>query len=256
VRNQISRLWMAWILASLLALPAFASQPAQSSKPNDQKIQQEVNKQLQDNNSWKNVQANVSNGVVTLTGTVDVFRDKAKLDEKIRKRNGVADLRDDVLVAGASVSDLKLQETLADKLRYDRINFGHVFNNLTLDVKDGVATVGGTVRTPVDKSSALSEVTNTPGVKEVVDQIKVAPTSIFDDRLRLEIARAIYRRLPPGYALDPQAPIRIVVVNGNVDLYGVVDSKLDRQIAEVQARSVPGVFSVNDHLLLPSETNQ
>jgi hyperosmotically inducible periplasmic protein len=256
VRNQISRLWMAWILASLLALPAFASQPAQSSKPNDQKIQQEVNKQLQDNNSWKNVQANVSNGVVTLTGTVDVFRDKAKLDEKIRKRNGVADLRDDVLVAGASVSDLKLQETLADKLRYDRINFGHVFNNLTLDVKDGVATVGGTVRTPVDKSSALSEVTNTPGVKGVVDQIKVAPTSIFDDRLRLEIARAIYRRLPPGYALDPQAPIRIVVVNGNVDLYGVVDSKLDRQIAEVQARSVPGVFSVNDHLLLPSETNQ
>jgi hyperosmotically inducible periplasmic protein len=256
VRNQISRLGMAWILASLLALPAFASQPAQSSKPNDQKIQQEVNKQLQDNNSWKNVQANVSNGVVTLTGTVDVFRDKAKLDEKIRKRNGVADLRDDVLVAGASVSDLKLQETLADKLRYDRINFGHVFNNLTLDVKDGVATVGGTVRTPVDKSSALSEVTNTPGVKGVVDQIKVAPTSIFDDRLRLEIARAIYRRLPPGYALDPQAPIRIVVVNGNVDLYGVVDSKLDRQIAEVQARSVPGVFSVNDHLLLPSETNQ
>ena len=256
MRNQISRLWMAWILASLLALPAFASQPAQSSKPNDQKIQQEVNKQLQDNNAWKNVQANVSNGVVTLTGTVDVFRDKAKLDEKIRKRNGVADLRDDVLVAGASVSDLKLQETLADKLRYDRINFGHVFNNLTLDVKDGVATVGGTVRTPVDKSSALSEVTNTPGVKGVVDQIKVAPTSIFDDRLRLEIARAIYRRLPPGYALDPQAPIRIVVVNGNVDLYGVVDSKLDRQIAEVQARSVPGVFSVNDHLLLPSETNQ
>jgi hyperosmotically inducible periplasmic protein len=256
VRNQISRLWMAWILASLLALPAFASQPAQSSKPNDQKIQQEVNKQLQDNNAWKNVQANVSNGVVTLTGTVDVFRDKAKLDEKIRKRNGVVDLRDDVLVAGASVSDLKLQETLADKLRYDRINFGHVFNNLTLDVKDGVATVGGTVRTPVDKSSALSEVTNTPGVKGVVDQIKVAPTSIFDDRLRLEIARAIYRRLPPGYALDPQAPIRIVVVNGNVDLYGVVDSKLDRQIAEVQARSVPGVFSVNDHLLLPSETNQ
>jgi hyperosmotically inducible periplasmic protein len=256
VRNQISRLWMAWILASLLALPAFASQPAQSSKPNDQKIQQEVNKQLQDNNSWKNVQANVSNGVVTLTGTVDVFRDKAKLDEKIRKRNGVVDLRDDVLVAGASVSDLKLQETLADKLRYDRINFGHVFNNLTLDVKDGVATVGGTVRTPVDKSSALSEVTNTPGVKGIVDQIKVAPTSIFDDRLRLEIARAIYRRLPPGYALDPQAPIRIVVVNGNVDLYGVVDSKLDRQIAEVQARSIPGVFSVNDHLLLPSETNQ
>jgi hypothetical protein len=77
---------MAWILASLLALPAFASQPS-SSKPNDQKIQQDINKQLQDNKAWKNVQANIDSGVVTLTGTVDLFRDKQKLDEKIRKRS-------------------------------------------------------------------------------------------------------------------------------------------------------------------------
>jgi osmotically-inducible protein OsmY len=256
VRNQISRLWIAWILASLLALPAFASQPAQSSKPNDQKIQQDINKQLQDNRAWKNVQGSVSNGVVTLTGTVDLFRDKAKLDEKFRKRDGIAEVKDEVLVAGASIADLKLQETLADKLRYDRVKFGNVFNNLTLGVKNGVATVGGTVRTPVDKDSALAQLKDTPGVKGIVDQIKVAPASIFDDRLRLEIARAIYRRLPPGYALDPQAPIRIVVVNGNVDLYGVVDSKIDRQLAEVQARSVPGVFSVNDHLLLPGQVER
>jgi osmotically-inducible protein OsmY len=125
-----------------------------------------------------------------------------------------------------------------------------------LEVKDGVATVGGVVHDPTDKASALAEVTGTPGVKGVVDQIKVAPTSFYDDRLRLQIARAIYRRLPPEYALDPQAPIRIVVVNGNVDLYGVVDSKIDRQLAEFQARSVPGVFSVNDHLVLPSEVKQ
>lgn len=256
MRNRISRTWMAWILASLLALPAFASQPAQSSKPNDQKIQQEINKQLQDNRSWKNVQGNVDGGVVTLTGTVELFRDKEKLDQKIRKQGGVVELRDDVIVAGASVADLKLQESLADKLRYDRLNFGSVFNNLTLDVKDGVATVGGTVRTPVDKESALSAVSSTAGVKGVVDQVKVAPTSIYDDRLRLEVARAIYRRLPPGYALDPQAPIRIVVVNGNVDLYGVVGSKIDRQLAEFQARSVPGVFSVSDHLQLPGEIAQ
>lgn len=256
MRTRISRTWMAWILASVLALPAFASQPSQSSKPNDQKIQQELTKQLQDNKAWKNVQANVQNGVVTLTGTVDLFRDKEKLDAKVRKVKGLADLRDDVLVAGASVADLKLQETLADKLRYDRVNFGNVFDALTLEVKDGVATVGGTVWSPVDKDSALSQVSNTPGVKGIVDQIKVAPTSIYDDRLRIAVARAIYRRLNPNYALDPQAPIRIVVVNGNVDLYGVVDSKVDRTIAEMQARQVPGVFSVNDHLLLPSEITQ
>jgi osmotically-inducible protein OsmY len=116
--------------------------------------------------------------------------------------------------------------------------------------------VGGTVRTDFDKDSALSEVANTPGVKGVNDQIKVAPTSIYDDRLRLAVARAIYRRLPPGYMIDPQAPIRIVVVNGNVDLYGVVGSKVDRQVAEFQARSVPGVFSVTDHIQVPGQVNE
>jgi hyperosmotically inducible periplasmic protein len=59
--------------------------------------------------------------------------------------------------------------------------------------------------------------------------------------------------LPPQYALDPQRPIRIVVVNGHVELNGVVDSKLDRQIAEFQARSVPGVFSVTDNLAVPGK---
>lgn len=256
MRRQISRLWMAWILASLLALPAFAKQPSQPSRANDQKIQQDVNKVLQDNRAWKDVQASVDQGVVTLSGTVDLFKDKAKLDEKIRKRDQVAGVNDQVLVGGATVSDMRLQEKLANKLRYDRSTQGSVFNNLTLGVDQGIATVGGTVRTDFDKDSALSEVANTPGVKGVNDQIKVAPVSIFDDRLRLAVARAIYRRLPPGYMIDPQAPIRIVVVNGNVDLYGVVDSKVDRQVAEFQARSVPGVFSVTDHLQVPGEVSE
>jgi len=88
----------------------------------------------------------------------------------------------------------------------------------------------------------------------VVDNINVAPTSIFDDDIRLRVARAIYGNATlQRYALDPQAPIRIVVENGKVALYGVVDSTLDRQIAETQANSVPGVFSVTDNLIVASQ---
>lgn len=249
--NRVKTMWMAWIVVSVLALPAFAGE--RRGEANDQKIQQDVNKVLNDNNAWKNVRANVDDGVVTLNGEVPLFRDKQKLEQKIAKRKGVAGVRDDVEIAGTTASDLQLQETLANKLRYDREGFGSVFNSLTVGVDDGVATIGGTVRVPYDKDSALSLVASTPGVKKVVDNIKVAPTSFYDDRLRLEIARAIYRRLPPQYALDPQRPIRIVVVNGHVQLDGVVDSKLDRQIAEMQARSVPGVFSVTDNLAVPGK---
>jgi osmotically-inducible protein OsmY len=86
-------------------------------------------------------------------------------------------------------------------------------------------------------------------VKGVVDQISVAPVSGFDDDLRVAIARKIYGKLPI-YANDPQAPIRIVVENGKVGLFGVVNSQVDKQVAESEARSTPGVFSVTNKLVV------
>jgi osmotically-inducible protein OsmY len=50
--------------------------------------------------------------------------------------------------------------------------------------------------------------------------------------------------------MDPAKAIRIVVDNGHVTLYGVVDNQMDKQIAEQQAKSVPNVFSVDDKLMI------
>src|SRR5207249_10217758 len=122
-----------------------------------------------------------------------------------------------------------------------------------LDVKNGNVALGGEVRTDVDRASAVSIVENTPGVKNLVENIKVAPASFHDDDLRIKIARAIYGHPAlQKYALDPQAPIRIVVDQGHVTLFGVVDSQTDKQIAEVQAKTVPGAFIVDDNLVVSS----
>lgn len=244
---------VAGILGILLSLPLFGQQLARTGGTYDKQIQENVNKLLQSDKKYNKVTATVEDSIVNLTGTVDLYATKAKLEQKARKEDKVAGVRDLITVAGVSMPDAQLQDKLADKLRYDREGQGIVFNNLTLGVENGVATIGGTVRTPVDKDSALSLVTNMPGVKDVVDQIQVAPVSIFDDGIRLRVARAIYGHLPPAYGNDPQAPIRIVVVNGKVDLFGVVDSSVDRTVAVMQARSVPGVFAVNDHLVVPGK---
>jgi hyperosmotically inducible protein len=84
--------------------------------------------------------------------------------------------------------------------------------------------------------------------------VKVAPNSIFDDSIRTQLVRAIYGS-PSGfrYGIDPQAPIRIVVNNGHVGLYGVVDSEVDRTVAGMRARQVFGVFDVENHLLTPKD---
>src|SRR5205814_10366216 len=91
----------------------------------------------------------------------------------------------------------------------------------------------------------------TPGVKVVIDNSQVQPTSDFDDELRIRLAQAIYGHPAlQKYAMNPEAPIRIVVNNGHVTLTGVVDSQMDKQIAETQAKSVPNVFSVDDKLVV------
>ena len=91
-------------------------------------------------------------------------------------------------------------------------------------------------------------------MKDVTDEIDVAPVSNFDDELRVRLARAIYGHSGlQKYALDPQAPIRIIVENGNVELAGVVLNEFDRQIVYIQANSVPGVFSVKNKLMVASD---
>lgn len=248
--RRISSKLAAGILVSLLSLPLFGQQLARSGGAYDQQIQQEITKLLQSDKKYNKVSATVGDGIVDLSGTVNLYATKAQLEQKARRKDHVAGVRDDIVVAGISVPDNQLRNKLAAQLRYDRYGYGLVFNNLTIGVRNGVATVGGVVRTDMDKDSALAIVTTTPGVKNVIDQIKVAPASIFDDRIRLAVARAVYGHLPPEYWNNPERPIRIVVQNGNVGLYGVVDSMVDRSVAMAQARSVPGVFSVKDHLVI------
>jgi hypothetical protein len=77
----------------------------------------------------------------------------------------------------------------------------------------------------------------------------------MDDRIRLAEARAIYG-FPTlnKYAIDPAKPIRITVVNGNVTLTGVVDSQADKDVANIRANSVPGVFKVTNNLEVVGDT--
>ena len=123
------------------------------------------------------------------------------------------------------------------------------FTSLTIGVKDGVVTLGGTVYWPPDKDAAVGLVANTAGVRDIVDNIQVAPVSPMDDEIRLRVARAIYGAPQlQQYAIDPAKPIRIVVVNGKVTLTGVVDSEMDRDLAGIRANSVPGIFKVVNDL--------
>jgi len=241
-------------VAAVLAIPALA-QTAGSGRY-DQQIQADVTKLLSSKDKWKGVTASTEDAIVTLNGSLKILIDKIDLGKKVDKIKNVNGVRNHIEISG-SASDVELKEKLADKLRYDRVGYGILFNNLTLDVQNGVATIGGQVRDYPSRDSAIAVATTMPGVKDVVDNIEVLPTSGMDDDLRIRVARAIYgNNVLSRYALDPQKPIRIVVDNGHVSLYGVVDSAMDKQIAVTQAKSVPNVFSVEDHLMVATSSDK
>src|SRR6185503_3302735 len=182
---------------------------------------------------------------------------KVNAEKRVRKVKNVDGVRNHVQVAGPSVTDDEVRENLSTKLRYDRVGYGIVFNNLGVDVNNGVVTIAGNVRDYSDRDSALAIVSTTSGVKDVIDEIDVAPTSINDDRLRIQLARAIYGDTSlRKYAMDPQAPIRIIVEKGHVELAGVVLSDMDRQLAFMRANAVPGTFGVTNHLAVASEVKE
>ena len=152
---------------------ADATEPRAS--PADEQLQADVTKALS-NKRFANVTVAVANGIVTLGGTVDLYSDKQDADNRAHHRKNVLGVENQIVVAGPQVEDATLRDKLAKKLAYDRVGYGTTaYNALTIGVQNGVVTLGGVAYGPRDKDSALSLVADYPGVKDVMDNIEVAP---------------------------------------------------------------------------------
>jgi osmotically-inducible protein OsmY len=195
------------------------------------------------------VKVSVDQGIATLTGTVDLYAFKADADKHVRKAKGVTSVRNLIQVAGPAIPDEVLWNKLVEKLEYDRVFRGNAFNAITISVHNGAVTLGGHALSYNSRDSAMALVSFYPGVKDVQDEIQVDPVSLFDNRIRIQVFRAVYG-FPTlnRYAIDPGKPIRISVQNGHVELYGMVDSQADKDTAFIRANGVFGVFDVKNYL--------
>jgi osmotically-inducible protein OsmY len=251
-------LMLATLAAVLLSFPqvSLAARSATAVAQQDSAGNSAVQSKL-DKPQFKNVKVSVDNGVATLSGTVDLYEYKMDADKRVHKVKGITGVRNDIEVAGPTVSDQELQNKLVEKLEYERVGYGNAFNSIGVKVQNGAVTLGGHARTDVDKDSALALVSTYPGVKDVTDEIEVDPVSIMDDQTRLQVARAIYGYPSLNkYAMDPAKPIRISVQSGNVELYGTVDSEADKDAANLRANTVPGVFSVKNYLQVANKPTE
>jgi hyperosmotically inducible periplasmic protein len=150
----------------------------------------------------------------------------------------------------------KAQERIIKEVRHEILMLPYygVFDDIKFKVDGYTVTLLGQVARPTLKSDAENVVKHIEGVEKVNNQIEVLPTSPMDDRLRLELYRAIYGYPAlEKYAMGVQKPIRIIVKSGHVTLEGVVDNEGDKNFAFMRANGVPGIFSVTNNLQVETQ---
>jgi hyperosmotically inducible protein len=148
------------------------------------------------------------------------------------------------------------QDRITREVRHELVMLPYygVFDNLAYRVDGTTVTLLGQVTKPTLKSDAGNVVKKIEGVEKVDNQIQVLPLSPMDDRIRVAEYRTIYGQ--PGldrYAMQAVPPIHIIVDNGKVTLEGVVANQGDKDMANVRANTVSGVFSVVNNLRVESK---
>ncbi len=146
----------------------------------------------------------------------------------------------------------KALKNLVKEVRHELVMMPYygVFDNVAFRIDGYVVTLLGQVTRPTLKSEAENRVKTVEGVERVINQIEVLPLSPNDDRIRVDVARAIFNHpVLQQYSLRAVPPIHIIVKNGNVTLEGVVAREMDKNVANLQANGVSGVFSVKNNLV-------
>lgn len=135
-----------------------------------------------------------------------------------------------------SYTDAEIARKAAHEIRM--YSWYSIWDNLNIRVNNGNLELIGEVSQPFKRSDLQRIVQHVPGVTSVSNELKVLPLSFNDDRLRRQVATAIYRdSVLSRYAIQAVPPIHIIVDNGHVSLEGVVNNEMERNIAGIRANS-------------------
>ena len=129
-------------------------------------------------------------------------------------------------------------EAIASQVRHEVVMYPRytIWDDVSFRVTNGHVDLTGAVSQPFKKDDIERLVRGVPGVTGVSDGIKVLPLSNQDDRLRIQVARAIYRDpVLNRYAMGALPSIHIIVDNGHVTLSGMVSTEMDKQVAGIRA---------------------
>lgn len=198
------------------------------------------------------ITVSVEEGRATLSGSVTTVSARQKAEKAALKETKLVEnlLR----VLPEARSDDEVRKAVRDTIL--RTPFYTVFDSVSMGVEGGAVLLSGSVSSPDRRKDIEERVARVVGVREIRNDVRVQPTSVFDDRLRRQLYGAIYgsdQFFP--YAAWPNPPIRIIVERGKVTLTGVVASPVEQALLGHIARGIPS-FGVDNQVKVEGEERE
>ncbi len=212
----------------------------------DHEIVQDVLAELragQDVNDQRYLAVTVEDGVVDLTGFAESYAHKLAIERAASRVVGVRDIRDYLEVRPRHADqrdDRDVERAAKHALQWD----ARLPRGIRAEVTNGIVRIRGVVQRFSQLEAAEEAVRNLVGVRDVVNEVKLAPAPAPAD-LALDVQAAIRRRF------GTECPdIWVDVADGVVTLTGVVPVFAMLDDIERVVRSIPGVTRVVDQLLV------
>jgi osmotically-inducible protein OsmY len=193
--------------------------------------------------SWASINVEVTDGVVTLLGSVPSYAEKIAAQEAAHRVAGVLDVANDIDVKpidGFVRTDSEIAAAVRNALEWDALVPNELIEST---VSDGWVTLEGQVDYWRERTDAERAIRRLAGVVGVINQITIRKQAVNEKQLREEVEFALERRA------DREAErLRIEVHDGAVDLWGRVHSWQEKRAVIGSIAHAPGVTQLKDHL--------
>jgi osmotically-inducible protein OsmY len=212
----------------------------------DADIKRDVEAQL----SWdpdidaSNIAVAVKDGVVTLAGFVRSYSQKFEAEEEVKNVRGVRGVANDIEVKLPSLNERPDPEIVRDAVAALKRELPYSSENIKVIARNGWITLEGEAEWKFQSERAEESVRRTMGLKGVTNLIKIKPRVAASD-----IKQRIEEALKRSAEVDAQN-ISVTASGGEVTLRGTVHSWAERQEAERAAWRAPGVFNVNNRIVV------
>jgi osmotically-inducible protein OsmY len=183
-------------------------------------------------------------GIITLSGQVANFAEKSAAVRAAQRVSGVKAVADDIEVRLPDINERADADIARAAVHVLEWNVFVPHDGITVTVRNGWISLEGTVEWRYQRAAAEHAVHGLMGVRGVTNAITVKPT-VMPTEIKAKIEEAFRRTA----ALDAQH-IMVETEGRKVILSGHVRSWLDREKADAVAWAAPGVYEVENHIVV------